>query len=105
MEQALVSWCGVVGSFFMCAEKSKATDYSNRDERADLKTRVGSWGKKMKSFSSRSNSISKATSEGTIRPKYRRKPQVRDLAILPSQRVVRYVLLYKGMTFLYAFVS
>jgi hypothetical protein len=32
-----------------------------------------------------------------------RKPAVRDLAILPTQRVTRYVLLYRGMFFIYIF--
>ena len=30
-----------------------------------------------------------------------RKPAVRDLAILPTQRIMRYVLLYRGMSFIF----
>ena len=100
MEQALVSWCEVVGSFFINID---ATDHSNPDGGADLKKRVGSWGKKMKSLG-HSYSVRKAASEGTTHGNYKRKPRVRDLAILPSQRVVRYVLLYKGMALLSFFV-
>jgi hypothetical protein len=33
-----------------------------------------------------------------------RKPAVRDLAILPTQRVMRYVLLYRGMVFTFLFI-
>ena len=99
MEQALVSWCGVVGSFF------EVTDHSNHDGGVDLKKRVGSWGKKMKSLGSHSYSIHKTASEDTTHGKYKPKPRVRDLAILPSQRIVRYVLLYKGMALVSAFAS
>ena len=34
-----------------------------------------------------------------------RKPAVRDLAILPTQRVMRYVLLYRGMFFIFSFIT
>jgi len=37
-------------------------------------------------------------------PRVRCKPAVRDLAILPTQRVMRYVLLYRGTLFSFAFI-
>jgi hypothetical protein len=97
MEQALVSWCGVVGSFFVGTEdKTTKVKRLSGDEATALKKRVGSWGKRAKSFRSHSISRNKA-SDPTSHSKDKHNPRVRDLAILPSQQVVRYVLLYKGM--------
>ena len=45
-----------------------------------------------------------AFDEMTLTGKSLRKPSVRDLAILPTQRVTRYVLLYRG-AFLYIYLS
>jgi len=106
IEQGLVSWCGVVGSFFIGAEGNEVkVDRAGCDEGTGLKRRVGSWGKKVKSLSSNSHPAGNIASGSSVRNNGKHKPRVRDLAILPSQRAVRYVLLYKGLDLICACLS
>lgn len=108
-EAAFVGWCGVVGSFFAGDGKrrERAKSAVAREKNPEpgnsnpLKQRVGSWGKRMNSIKAlRTTTASTpyaflATPTETSK-KERSRPSVRDLAIVPTQRVMRYTLLYKG---------
>lgn len=108
LEEAFVQWCSVAGQFFSdpitnstsLVKRSNSaptgpTLVTGETSRAALTKRVGSWGKKMHPITL---TIDDITSMVTRNPKQklRSKPLVRDLAILPTQRVTRYVLLFKG---------
>lgn len=108
LEEALVQWCRVVGEFFATnsdgnsfvvkRSNSAPVDSSpivGEKGPALLTKRVGSWGRKMHS---RTLNIDDITSLVTRNPKSKShlKPLVRDLAILPTQRITRYVLMFKG---------
>ena len=111
LEAALVGWSGVVGGFFVGAESrtvGRARSTSGVRGRGvkdtnqgSIRRRVGSWKwKKGKhSILSLGESVPAPIPplEGDKEPtKERGKPTVRDLAILPTQRAMRYILLYKG---------
>jgi len=115
LEEAFTLWCSVAGQFFIDSV-SDSTSLVKRSHSAPaatgpvagetgpvtLRKRVGSWGKKMHSMHSmhsRVLTIDDITSTVTRNPKRQSqsKPLVRDLAILPTQRITRYVLLFKDL--------
>lgn len=111
LEASMVSWCAVAGAFFTDGDDARSN-------------RAGKWRIRKFGAPSSSSSVSSVTKKAptslspqlppifaavnpanetnnmskeyhTGRPK--RKLSVRDLAIQPIQRVMRYVLLYRGM--------
>jgi len=112
LESAMVSWCSVVGGFFTGPEdrskgdrhaKSTGKDAESHEGNAiTIKSRVGSWSKRINSIKHRSASsdsdLSKSQSKAPARPAHKRKPSVRDLAIMPTQRIMRYTMLFKGLS-------
>ncbi|KAF9454160.1 hypothetical protein P691DRAFT_608841, partial [Macrolepiota fuliginosa MF-IS2] len=126
IDGAFVGWCGVVGMWFnnerheekmesgssstWSAEKDNAQE---EDENSNpLMRKVSSWRRSMTSIADLSASGSGARREKGAPPppafsfnghtQQRRnhrvkKPPVRDLAILPTQRIMRYVLLYRDL--------
>jgi hypothetical protein len=118
LENAMVSWCEVVGGFFTGpegkprrdTERSKDGTESHESNAMGIKRRVGSWGKrinsiKYRSSSSDSDSVKYSSQSKVPRPTHKRKPSVRDLAIMPTQRVMRYTMLFRGMSALSFFGS
>ncbi|KAK0466250.1 uncharacterized protein EV420DRAFT_818035 [Desarmillaria tabescens] len=110
LDAALVGWCGVVGGFFVgadegVAKRERASSATTRKVDADaanstIKRRVNSWGKRINSFKALGGSAPPTPSlESTKLPSKRERgrPSVRDLAILPTQRVMRYTLLFKDL--------
>jgi hypothetical protein len=103
LEEAFTQWCEVVGQFFSNSVGSPDTlvKRSNSAPAASLsvveRTRTNlsakAWSKKSKTIN-----LDEIVSMVARNPrsKSQLKPQVRDLAILPTQRIVRYVLLFKG---------
>lgn len=100
IEVAFLDWCGVAGGFFAnedrvqlpFRERVKSLNHI-RASRPAPRQRLSSWSSK------RMNSLKtlRLSSSETVDPKTdRSKPSVRDLAILPTQRVTRYTLLFKG---------
>lgn len=98
LEAAFVSWCGVVGGFFAGKEerrpkRERASSASpvpvTAIETSSIKRRVNSWGKRINSF--KALTIPSPTHTGC------RGPSVREFAILPTQRIMRYSLLFKGI--------
>ncbi|KAJ6609349.1 hypothetical protein B0H10DRAFT_480238 [Mycena sp. CBHHK59/15] len=105
LESAFVAWCGVVGGFFVGADDQAMT----RDRAAStsmlpetdspitipLKRRVTTWVQGKRNSSVKSRAISAMQKQPLVRG--RLLPTVRDLAILPTQRVMRYALLFKDL--------
>lgn len=96
IETAFVGWCAIVGSVFVDTDgKSElaATPDSQRGRR------VNSWSRKISSLrSSPANSTVNLLALDALKVRLERvnKPSVRELAILPTQRITRYTLLFKG---------
>lgn len=117
LETTFMQWCEVVGEFFIAdrvkvfgplvnrSNGAPATfNISNELKRSTtLAKRVGSWGKKKYSRCSLDNIASMVT--GNDKGKTRNKTPIHDLAILPTQRITRYVLLFKGEWILSFFSS
>ncbi|KXN88820.1 hypothetical protein AN958_06689 [Leucoagaricus sp. SymC.cos] len=115
VDGAFVGWCGVVGMWFddsregpMKSEESAEEDESTKDR---LK-KIGSWRRSLTSIADLSTNApsTKKKEKGSAPPpssslyghRQRRmsktkKPPIRDLAILPTQRIMRYVLLYRDL--------
>jgi hypothetical protein len=98
LEEAFVGWCKVVGELFFGGDSDKPKLVRRRnttgDDAAPRPRR-----KSMTSFATSGPRafMRKRTSSATEENDgMRAKPAVRDLAILPTQRVTRYVLLYRG---------
>lgn len=100
IKESFVSWCSVVGQFFDSGERPTL-----RREAEEL-TSVSSSGSSGNLKSQRSQPLMTRTDSNLsvvipepnkIRKNTKSRPTVRDLAILPTQRVMRYVLLFKGM--------
>jgi hypothetical protein len=98
LDEAFVKWCGVVGTFFADdGDKSR-----NTSEDASHQPVV----KLRKAISTPMHDMQHATVDNVIiiepkkiRRNSKARPSVRELAILPTQRIVRYVLLFKGLFF------
>ncbi|KAF8900787.1 hypothetical protein CPB85DRAFT_1324908 [Mucidula mucida] len=103
LEAAFISWCGVVGGFFVDSGSSSKRERANsaspsQNAAADgksIKRRVNSWGKRIHSIRALTSSNPSTPTHGVH--KQRRGPAVRDLAILPTQRIMRYTLLFKDL--------
>jgi len=109
LELAFVPWCGVVGEFFagtregaiLKRARTSSASFPGTFSEATMsnigmKRRVGSWSKRISSMSrrgSREDGVSRF--EGTGRSD--RDLRFRELAILPTQRVMRYTLLFKDL--------
>jgi hypothetical protein len=99
LNDSFVSWCRVVGHFFDSEESGRSK--SDSEDAVDL-SRNG----KSKNPRSRATSMRTQTAESglsivipepnKIRRNSKARPTVRDLAIQPTQRIMRYVLLFKG---------
>ncbi|KAJ7651603.1 hypothetical protein DFH06DRAFT_996049, partial [Mycena polygramma] len=105
LETAFVAWSGVSGSFFTDKEIVRERAVSSRVPREmpftaiPLKRRVTTWVQSRRdSLSLKSESVAGILSGKTNEPPRgsRCLPTVRDLAILPTQRVMRYPLLFRG---------
>ncbi|KAJ3570631.1 hypothetical protein NP233_g4272 [Leucocoprinus birnbaumii] len=109
LEEAFIQWCEVVGQFFngdalgmldTLVRRSNSSPVgvgSVVGEKALLtKNVVGSWGRKLQSKTVNFEDIASMVT-GNSKGKAPSKPSVRDLAILPTQRITRYVLLFKEL--------
>ncbi|KAJ4499180.1 hypothetical protein C8R41DRAFT_88167 [Lentinula lateritia] len=124
LELAFLGWCGIIGGFFAGAYDSpsikrvrtSSASFGRKDARkgghsdSSVKQRVGSWGKRLSSIRSRSWSMSGRSAtehaEYKVGVSFKEKNEVRmgrhvqsvrELAILPTQRVMRYTLLFKDL--------
>ncbi|KAJ6469613.1 hypothetical protein C8R47DRAFT_794104 [Mycena vitilis] len=107
LENALVAWCGVSGSFFTEKQIVRERAVSSRVPREmpstgtiPLKRRVTTWVQSRRdSLSLKSESVAGILSGKPNEPSRgsRCLPTVRDLAILPVQRVMRYPLLFRDL--------
>ena len=106
LEDAFVQWCGVVGEFFVerAGDDDQVIPGQSADDSDDVVRPRG------KSFSSAGALMRSRSKPGILTRKrtsatecskemdWQKNPSVvRDIAILPTQRVTRYVLLYRGM--------
>ncbi|KAJ7292983.1 hypothetical protein C8J57DRAFT_1210655 [Mycena rebaudengoi] len=108
LEAAFVAWCGVAGGFFVGADDHAVSrDRSARSTgfKEDspitimpLKRRVTTWVQAKRNSSVKKNKVN-ASSGGPKEPQTRPRslPTIRELAILPIQRVMRYALLFKDL--------
>jgi len=111
LEMAFSEWCGVVGEWFDSTPPRKPSKQRVMDGEfsSPLKRSAGTWRKSMPSIPDLDMSTS-VLSLTHPRPSFNgsflsrkktivaaRKPAIRDLAILPTQRVMRYVLLYRDL--------
>ncbi|KAK0199131.1 hypothetical protein F5146DRAFT_920146 [Armillaria mellea] len=110
LDAALVGWCGVVGGFFVgtnegVVKRERASSATTSRVDADaangtIKRRVNSWGKRINSIKVLGGSTPSAPSQESHKlpsKRERSRPSVRDLAILPTQRIMRYTLLFKDL--------
>ncbi|KAF7307195.1 DH domain-containing protein [Mycena indigotica] len=125
LEAAFVAWCGVVGGWFVDSAEprysrrlSKSRLRVSSDPGVDEDEPVPAKGARSKPASWRHSSAGPTTRPssflslnmtltaeptqssplaGRSRPRRDARPAVRDLAILPTQRVMRYVLLYRDL--------
>ncbi|KAJ7786585.1 hypothetical protein B0H16DRAFT_1295196 [Mycena metata] len=124
VEAALVGWCGVVGGWFVdggvptpprrlskiprgAGSSDGGDSDSGEKPEMPLNRRATSWRTRGSSFLSFPSALSLSSLESpsaaaaTPRAKSKRerdaRPAVRDLAIVPTQRVMRYVLLYRDL--------
>lgn len=109
LEMAFSEWCGVVGEWFdgesTPSRKLGKQRVIDGEFSCQLKRSAGTWRKYMTSVDM-STSVSSMSHpppsfNGSFLSRKKtivaaRKPAIRDLAILPTQRVMRYVLLYRG---------
>lgn len=96
LDEAFVSWCSVVGSFF-CNDVNIAGPNNVVEDEFEHSFAPG----RLRRCASTPDSPSANNTVITLEPnKIRRnskgRPSVRDLAILPTQRISRYVQLFKG---------
>jgi hypothetical protein len=120
LENALVSWCGIVGALFVGQTRTKglARAGSFGSQREGARSVIWGGAKVMVDGMRRRNSTSSVPgypltrtrslspvrpfstmlmrSKSTGKETEGTKPSVRELAILPTQRVMRYVILYRG---------
>jgi len=112
LESAYVAWCGVVGAWFTEPEngegrrprrlsKSRTREDVSLSPRSSLgHSTTSGWRRSMPSMPTFNGPVPltpSPSSEVHSPPKPKRNPSVRDLAILPTQRVTRYVLLYRDL--------
>jgi hypothetical protein len=105
LEPAFVAWCGVSGGFFAGGDSQTRRNRANSSGvlrevdspvRVPLKRRVTTWVQNRRNSSVLSRENTPAFPSGNPPRGARSLPTVRDLAILPVQRVMRYTLLFRG---------
>ncbi|KAJ6575468.1 hypothetical protein B0H19DRAFT_644498 [Mycena capillaripes] len=103
LEAGFMAWCGVSGGFFIGSQtvhdraaRTSVLWVMDSSSAMPLKRRVTKWvqSKRRSSFKGREGAAEK-TNEPSMRN--RSPPTVRDLAILPIQRVMRYTLLFRDL--------
>jgi len=95
LNDAFVQWCGVVAEFFRPEAALKARDTT--DETPEVSSSGKSQNRAPSTRTSTTDSLPVVMPEpNKIRRGSKSRPPVRDLAILPTQRITRYVLLFKG---------
>ncbi|KAJ6502640.1 hypothetical protein DFH09DRAFT_296360 [Mycena vulgaris] len=106
LEAAFVAWCGVGGGFFVGADSQAVRDraastgvltQTDSPITMPLKRRVTTWVKRNSSIKSRERTAILPSGRRDPPGAGRSLPSVRDLAILPVQRVMRYTLLFKDL--------
>ena len=97
MSESFISWCSVVGNFFDSGERPKSK--AETEDTVSTPSLVNLKGHSSQLKMSKSDSgLSVVIPEpNKIRKNTKSRPTVRDLAILPTQRIMRHVLLLKGM--------
>ncbi|KAJ3518021.1 hypothetical protein NLJ89_g143 [Agrocybe chaxingu] len=97
LEEAFVAWSSIVGQFFHEDDGSKGRTYSSQT----YSEPSNSGNPRSRAASTKSPSVESPTvvilEPNKIRRNSKPRPTVRELAILPTQRIVRYVLLFKGI--------
>lgn len=97
MSESFISWCSVVGEFFDSGERLKSK--AETEETSSTPSSGNLKGHRSQPIMSRGDSsLSFVIPEpNKIRKNTKSRPTVRDLAIQPTQRIMRHVLLLKGM--------
>ena len=93
MERVYGRWCESVGAWF------EGEQYDTDRGKEELRRSSSTWRKSMPSIAGLGSSDPSTT---TVATSTKRKTYVRDLAILPTQRVMRYVLLFRGLSFIFS---
>jgi len=103
LDEAFVSWCNVVGTFFADDGGKPRSDSEDASHQLVVKLRKA---KSTPMPGMRDTSVDNVIviEPKKIRRNSKARPSVRELAILPTQRIVRYVLLFKGLFFRYSFL-
>ena len=128
MDNVFVRWCSVVGLWFdntkdnsrPCSRKltkpckclndelkDPEQDEHDQDEHEDdplagSRLKINSWRRSLASLTDLATNTQKKDKTLLLQPPINgkpKKPSIRDLAILPTQRIMRYVLLYRGLSF------
>jgi hypothetical protein len=95
LDGAFVNWCNVVGTFFADDGGERSSDSVDGKHQPVVKLRKA---KSTPMSDIRDSAVEFIIIEPKkIRRNSKARPSVRELAILPTQRIVRYVLLFKGM--------
>uniref|UniRef100_A0A8H7Y5A4 DH domain-containing protein n=1 Tax=Psilocybe cubensis TaxID=181762 RepID=A0A8H7Y5A4_PSICU len=96
LAEAFINWCGIVGQFFDSDDGVK--NKGNLEDTADIhKNFVQPPISPRRVLSVESVLPIVVTEPNKIRKNTKARPSVRDLAILPTQRIMRYVLLFKEL--------
>ena len=90
LNNSFVSWCSVVGQFFDEEGSKNIPEAEDVQQPQFLATSP-------RSLSAESNLSIVVSEPNKIRKNIKARPTIRDLAILPTQRIMRYVLLFKGI--------
>ncbi|PPQ79904.1 hypothetical protein CVT25_002960 [Psilocybe cyanescens] len=93
--EAFVSWCSVVGHFFDSDDGVKHK--SSSEETTDTHPKHIHPAASLRGLSTESILPIVVTEPNKIRKNSKARPSVRDLAILPTQRIMRYVLIFKEL--------
>ena len=114
IETAMVAWCGVAGQFFSkqstsrgwrkntypnpshTPSRARPSSFSADDHSPHFPLRISEKSKEDKTEIQKYNVRARKSMEQIPEDKILRKLSVRDLAIQPTQRVMRYAMLYKG---------
>jgi hypothetical protein len=96
-EAAFVAWCGVVGTWFVGNEEEAVRKRSLKLTKRKSVYEKGNASDAHSLGATTFSSLSSPVSPSSSSPTAQREPRVRDLAILPTQRVMRYVLLLRDL--------
>ncbi|PPQ99534.1 hypothetical protein CVT24_005324 [Panaeolus cyanescens] len=89
LEEAFVQWCSVVGQFFVSDDSAETGLTSRTKSRSTTSLYVQTAGDGVPSIV--------IPEPNKIRRNAKSRPSVRELAIQPTQRIIRYVLLFKEL--------